>query len=59
MTSDNTRKKKDNSILLENNSGQMPIKVPIKDKTSTILLVDKVVDENGDTISIKADVYQD
>lgn len=58
MASDKKRKWKDNSTLFENNSGQMPIEVPIKDVTSPILLVNEVINVNGGTSSMEGDQDQ-
>ncbi|PHT89744.1 hypothetical protein T459_04857 [Capsicum annuum] len=53
-----TRKQRDDSALLETNSGKMPTKTPLEDKIPHIHIVNEVVDANGDTSLTEGDQDQ-
>lgn len=51
MASNKTRKRNNDSSLLEINRGKMPTKMPLEDKILPICIVNEVVDANDDTSS--------
>ncbi|PHU22402.1 hypothetical protein BC332_07509 [Capsicum chinense] len=55
VDSDKTQNQNNDSTMLENNSGKMPSKTPLKDMILPILLVNKVMDTNGDTSLMQGD----
>ncbi|PHU20190.1 hypothetical protein BC332_11341 [Capsicum chinense] len=58
VASNKTRKRNNDSSLLEINSGMMPTKTPLKDKILPIRIVNKVVDTNSETSSTEGDQDQ-
>ncbi|KAF3667115.1 putative histone H2B.1-like [Capsicum annuum] len=58
VASNKTRKRNNDSSLLEINSGKMPTKTPLEYKIPPICIVNEVVDANGDTNSMEEDQDQ-
>ncbi|KAM3231998.1 hypothetical protein P3L10_017357 [Capsicum annuum] len=58
IASNKTRKRNNDSSLLETNSGKMPTKTPLDDKIPPIRIVNEVVDANDDISSTEGDQDQ-